>query len=52
MLVGEGVVGVAYVDDAGPGSDCEGATGGMLAAADRRVGSWWIGVGGISGDTP
>ena len=34
MLVGEGVVGVAYVDDAGPGSDCEGATGGMLAAAD------------------
>ena len=48
VLVREGVVGAAYVDDARPGSDCEGAARGMLAAADHRVGSWWIGVGGIS----
>ena len=39
---------MAYVDDAGPGSYREGAARGMLAAADHRVGSWWIGVGGIS----
>ena len=48
VLVREGVVGAAYVDDAGPGGDRERVEGGMFAAADRGP-DWQIGFGGVSG---